>query len=91
MPELLANEPELPACLIYLWHWFLRLSNRRGGGFGPAPLTHSNLRDFFELSGVWPTPWEIEQIEALDDLYLKILGEEEDKKAKQDNSQKEDG
>lgn len=60
----------MPEALEYLWRWFLRMSNRRGGGFGPAPLTHGGIRDFFELSRIIPTPWEIEQIEALDILYL---------------------
>jgi hypothetical protein len=62
--------------VTHLWHWFLRLSNRRGGGFGPAALTHSEMLAFFELTRETPTPWEVEQIEALDSLYLSILAEE---------------
>lgn len=33
------------------------------------------------MNGITPTPWEIERIEELDDLYLQIQSEEERKKA----------
>lgn len=66
----------MPELLEYLWKWFLRLSKRRGSGFGPAPLSHTGIKDFFTLIKIEPTPWEIEQIEQLDDVYLKIRAEE---------------
>jgi len=72
----------MPEVTEYLWHWFLRLSKRRGGGFGPAPLTHSGMRDFFHLAGIRPSAWEIELLEELDDLYLQIQADEDRAKRK---------
>jgi hypothetical protein len=66
----------MPYCVEHIWKWFLRMSNRRGGGFGPAALTHTAMHDFFRLAGINPSPWEVEQIEALDSLYLSTLAED---------------
>lgn len=62
--------PPCPPSLTYLWATFYRLSNRRGSnGFGVNPITWSELDAFTRLSGVRLTPWEIETVEMLDDLY----------------------
>ncbi|WP_321532264.1 hypothetical protein [uncultured Desulfuromonas sp.] len=74
----------MPECAAYLWRWFLRMSRRRSsGGFGLSPLTHPGIAAFFELSGIQPTPWEVEQIEKLDDLWLSIRAAKDDDKGKQ--------
>ncbi len=67
--------------MAHLWHWFLRMSNRRGGGFGPAPITHRDMQAFFELAQISPTPWEVEMIETLDSLYLTSLAEDKSKES----------
>lgn len=61
----------MPGCFEYLWQWFLRLNRRRGGALGPTALTWQDLQAFFNLSGMTPTPWEVEQLEALDNAYLE--------------------
>lgn len=78
----------MPPAIEYLYNWFSRLSNRRGGGFGPAPLSFTELDNFFRLIGIEPQPWEVETLEALDNLWLKTSAEDEKKKLKKD---KEDG
>ena len=78
----------MPPAFEYLWTWFLRMSNRRGGGFGASPLTHAGMQAFFELAGIWPTPWDVEQLEALDDLYLRITEETKPKKGGKDKADK---
>jgi hypothetical protein len=35
----LDGEPELYPAVQHIWSWFIQLANRRGGSFGPAPLT----------------------------------------------------
>lgn len=62
--------PPCPAALAYLWRTFLRLSHRRPSGFGPSPLTWSDIHAFIAASGFRLVPWEIEMIEQLDDLWL---------------------
>ena len=57
------------------------MSNRGGGGFGPAPLTHRDMLAFFELSQIDPVPWEIELIEALDSRYLASIAEDKTKES----------
>jgi hypothetical protein len=62
----------MPEPLGYLWAAFLRLSRRRGSsGFGTAPITWEGIDGFLRLSGMTLAPWEIEVIEALDDLWRK--------------------
>lgn len=61
----------LPRELDYLWRAFWRLAGRRQStGFGPARISWMEIDAFVRLSGVRFTPWEIELIEELDDLYL---------------------
>lgn len=62
--------PPMPPALTYLWAAFLRLANRRGSnGFGANPISWTELEAFSRLSGLRLTPWEIETIEMLDNLY----------------------
>jgi hypothetical protein len=74
-PELLASEPEMPPLFEHIWRWFLRLTARRGGGYGLAPLSFQEIAAWSGLTRLEPTPWEVEQLEKLDDLYLKISNE----------------
>ncbi|MBV5327024.1 MAG: hypothetical protein JZU65_05210, partial [Chlorobium sp.] len=81
-PELLDDEPDFPAAAIHIWNWFQQLSWTRGGGFGPAPLTHNEIRSWYKNMGVKPrpTPWEIEQILRLDGIWFKVQGEKDKNK-----------
>lgn len=62
--------PPLPAAVIYLWNVFLRLANRRGSnGFGANPISWAEIEAFSRLTRTHLTPWEVEIIETLDNLY----------------------
>jgi hypothetical protein len=71
----------MPPVFAHLWGWFLRLSARRGGGYGLAPLFFQEIDAWARRTRLDPTPWEIEQLEKLDDLYLKISNEALKKKS----------
>jgi len=75
MPE----EPEFPEVFRYLWNWFLDLSRRRGGGFGPAPITWLEFNAWAERTKSDPSPWEAAVIMRLDDVYLKSTSDKSDK------------
>ena len=64
--------PECPAELWHIWKWFLDLAGARGGGFGPAPISWSDMMAWSILTWAMPTPQEVDQILALDRLWLKV-------------------
>lgn len=77
------NEPDLPFSIEYLWKIFLRMSKRRSGsGFGGNPLGWWDMVGFQVATGIPLRSWEIEALEKMDDLYLKTVNEEQDRKSK---------
>ncbi len=63
--------PELPAALAHLWRAYLRLRRRKASGFaGPSPIEWHDIDAFIRRSGISLAPWEVEIIEAVDDVYL---------------------
>lgn len=66
-PELSALKQIDPA-VDHLWTWFARLGRRRPSG---RPITWSEMASFFALNGIRPQKWEVEALEALDDLYIE--------------------
>lgn len=70
MPEEGINPGELPDFLAYLWHWFLDLRAKRGGGMGPGPITHTEMQAYFSLMRVTPSPTDIRTINRLDVIAL---------------------
>lgn len=49
----------------------MRLSTRRGGtGYGPAPISWSDIAAFQRVAGVRLAPWEVEIIEMIDAIFL---------------------
>lgn len=62
--------PRFPIEVGYLWTAFLRLRKRASGGMGPSPISWADIDAFSRHSGLRLLPWEIETIEALDDLWL---------------------
>lgn len=69
-PALLEDEPPLHPAVEHIWSWFNRLSGTRGGGFGPAPITFQEIDAWARLTDSRPTPWEIEQLLRLDQIWL---------------------
>lgn len=66
----------------HIWGWFIQLSARRGGGFGPAPLSYQEVDAWARLMGLDPTPWEIQQIMTIDDIQLKVSYEQQKNETK---------
>lgn len=62
--------PPFPEALSYLWRIFARLRARTGSSFGPAPIGFADIDAFVRYSGFRLAPWEVEIVEALDDLRL---------------------
>jgi hypothetical protein len=61
--------PPFPPALDYIWQAYWRLARRRGSnGFGPNPISWVEIDAFLRHTRIDLAPWEIEIIEALDDL-----------------------
>lgn len=67
-PDALKNLIELPKDLREVYIWFKRLSNRRQVGMGVNPISFSEMKAFFELQRIWPTPEELLLIETFDSI-----------------------
>lgn len=64
--------PPCPPALAYLWRCYGRIRSRKGAsGFGIGPLEWPDIDAFNRLSGARLAPWEVEILEAVDDLYLR--------------------
>jgi len=62
----------------HVWRWFLELhSARTGNGYGPNPITFSEIRAWMELKGVVLRGFEVDAIRALDGAYLEAYSERE--------------
>lgn len=62
--------PPLPAALSYLWTIYRRMRRRKGGGFGLSPIEWPDIDACLRHLRITLSPWEIETIEDLDDLFL---------------------
>jgi hypothetical protein len=64
--------PEFPTGVEYLWEWYWQLRRHNGGnGFGPGPISWSEIDAWARRTGADPAPWELEVISELDAAYLK--------------------
>lgn len=68
VPKVVA--PTLPPELSYLWNAFVRLSERRGGGMGPLPISFADIHWFCRVHHERYELWEVDAITALDDAYF---------------------
>jgi hypothetical protein len=63
--------PECPRWLEYLWQWWLELNLVRGSsGFGPLPVSFTEIAAWAQLTRRAPDPFEVECIVALDRAFL---------------------
>lgn len=75
-PKQLAEIPEMPADVGYLWAWFLELDGGRGGnGFGLNPLSYSEIQAWATLMRVKLVPWEVEAIKRIDSVRIRVSNE----------------
>lgn len=71
---LLENPPPMPAAAAHVWTWFQDLNaGRSGNGFGPNPLSWSEIGEWTRLRGIRPRDWELRALRALDALYLRVF------------------
>lgn len=61
--------PELPPEVAHVWAMFCDLSAARGH---MVPISYQEIEAYGRLTHNPPTPWEIEQIKALDAIALGI-------------------
>ncbi len=76
MPDELANAPQLPDGLDYLWRDFLELHSSRTPGFSaPNRITFADIDAYQRVSGVTFEGWEVEAIRRADTAFLKHMAE----------------
>jgi hypothetical protein len=70
-------EVDCPEGIKHVWGWFLRMHKRRGmGATAPNPITHPEIMAWAYLADTDPTPFEVECLEGLDDLWLSTLNKD---------------
>jgi hypothetical protein len=70
-PKVLADTPEIPPALEYLWRWWHELViGRASGGFGPSHVSWAELGSWCRLSDTVLEPWEARCLMDLDTLWL---------------------
>jgi hypothetical protein len=63
--------PECPPLLEPLWMMFCQVSRgRTSNGFGANPLTWADIEAWGRLTATDPSPWEIDLLVTLDNLWL---------------------
>lgn len=62
--------PPFPVELGYLWHAFLAIRRRKGGGWGITPIDYPDVVAYSQAMELRLRPWEIQAIIDLDDLFL---------------------
>ncbi len=73
--------PECPVDLMYLYNFAIELHGRSGAGMGGLnPLSHTELRNWSDLTGWSLDPHEVEALMALDSVMRHPPKEEETKK-----------
>ena len=74
---------EYPSFLGYLLEWFYDLSRtRRISQAGLMAISYHDIMAFKTLMGIDIRPWEVSAIRRIDDAYLSVTLEWQEKKAK---------
>lgn len=77
------NLVELPDSMAHIWIWFLELdSARTSSGFGPNPISYTEIQAYFNLIGVKPKKFEVRTIKRFDNAVLQIYAEKAQKSDK---------
>jgi hypothetical protein len=71
------NGPELPNYVTYIIEWFNEVGPALSGGFGPTPLTFTELKAWSALRGIVLTPWDASALRALSTVYCNIQNKKE--------------
>lgn len=66
--------PSCPLAAAHVWAWFLELSARRqGSGFGVNPVGWTDVAAWASLTGVRPTPWEMDLLGEAESAYMRMV------------------
>ena len=66
-----------PDAASHIWTTFISLHDGRTYGMGgPNPISYDIIKAWCELMQITLSPWEVETIKSLDNLWIKIIGEE---------------
>ncbi len=72
-PPELADAADCPDEYLELWLWWQELATSRGGnGFGPNPLTYSEIAAWAALTHRAPTPAETALLTQIDAVFLSV-------------------
>lgn len=82
LPDELRDEPRLPRAVQHVYLWFVELAAARRSGFGPDPIAFAEIQAWATLTLRQPRPWEVRAIRAMDDKILRLVAEEQKRKAK---------
>ena len=68
-----------PDAASHIWATFIELHDGRTYGMsGPNPISYDIISSWCHLNGITLSPWEIDIIKSLDNLWLKTINEEAD-------------
>ena len=65
VPEEIAQQPDLPHELVYLWDWYLEM--RTG-----EPLTFTEMYHWAKLTQTELGTWEVDLLRSIDRLFWKV-------------------
>lgn len=66
--------PEPPVGAEHVWLWFWELSKRRRSG--PEAISYAEIGEWTRVTGTLVAPEEVAMLIAMDDAYLKAIGED---------------
>jgi len=76
------DEAEIPDQLAHVWNWFTQLNAARSGnGYGPNPISYTEIASWASLTGAAPTSFEVLLIRAIDALCMAEANREQKRKA----------
>lgn len=64
-PAQLADQPDFPKELSYIFDWFLELKSS-------DRITYTEIRNWSELTYQFPLAWEVDVLKGLDRVYWKV-------------------
>lgn len=67
--------PWFPDEAEHIWRAFMDIWNPAGNGFGPAAITHSEIKSYVDLMNVEFHPWEIRLIKGLSELFITLVND----------------
>ena len=79
---------ELPESMQDVWRYFLDLNRKRGGGFGPSPLSYSEILAYFTLHKIEYDAMDIYFVDILDNIAMEHYAEQQKKDQAKSKSKK---